>query len=89
MTWIRKLKNRIGFIFPKTKTLSQANAPAPESFPAACPLRPATEPVHAAGDQTTYLAGQGNQPATIASLNRILQMKTIILELGCGNAEIA
>ncbi len=89
MTWIRKLKSRFGFIFPKTKAPSQANAPAPESFPAACPLRPATEPVHAGGDQTTYLADQGNRPATIARLNRILQMKTVILELGCGNAEIA
>ncbi len=89
MTWIRNLKNRFGFIFPKTKAPSPENAPALESFPAACPLRPATEPVHATGDQTTYLAGQGNSPATIARLNRTLQMKTVILELGCGNAEIA
>ncbi len=89
MTWIRKLKNRFGFIFPKPRALSQENAPAPESFPAACRLRPATAPAPAGGDLTTYLESQGNRPATITRLNRILQMKTVILELGCGNAEIA
>ncbi len=89
MAWIRKLKNRFGLIFPKTKAPSPKAAPAPASFPAACPLRPHTESTHGDGDQTTYLANQGNQPTTIARLNRILKMKTVILELGCGNAEIA
>ena len=36
-----------------------------------------------------YLQANGNSARTVARLRTILNMKTVILEIGCGNAEIA
>ena len=88
MTWMTALKSRFGFIGHKKGISSQKGAPVPEIFPPSCPLRPAREPIHTE-DQAAYLARQGNRPEMLARLNHILNMDATILELGCGNAEIA
>jgi len=88
MTWIAALKSRLGFRNHRKDTSFQKGTPVPETFPPTCPLRPAREPIHTE-DQLAYLARQGNRPEILTRLNHILKMDTTILELGCGNAEIA
>lgn len=88
MTWVTALKNRIGHSERRKEIFFQKSAQAGETFPPTCPLRPAPEPIDTEG-QAAYLMRQGNRPATIVRLNRILEMGTVIFELGCGTAEIA
>lgn len=88
MTWITALKSQLGFSNHRKDISFQKDAPVPEIFPPTCPLRPAREPIHTK-DQIAYLARQGNRPEILTRLNHILKMDTVILELGCGNAEIA
>ncbi len=88
MPWIPKLKNLFGYtqvagIPPSLKIKS-----APAAFLLACRLRPAIQPC-GAWTPAAYLENQGNRPETIARFKAILKMNTIILELGCGNAEIS
>ena len=82
MTWLKKLKSRLGFRDPLEDSRTR------EIFPPACPLRPTRNPVDAGG-LLTYLESQGNGSAARDRLNHILGMDTVIFELGCGNAEIA
>lgn len=88
MTWITALTSRLGFSNHPKGMAFQKGAPVPETFPSTCPLRPAKKPTHTE-DQTAYLTRQGNRPEILARLNHILKRDTTILELGCGNAEIA
>jgi hypothetical protein len=88
MSWTARLKSRFGFIYRHKAALSPKRIPAQVTFPRDCPLRPAVEPAHPAS-LVAYLESQGNRPERIERLARILQMDTLVLELGCGNAEIA
>ncbi|MCP3952309.1 MAG: hypothetical protein GY697_08855 [Desulfobacterales bacterium] len=88
MTWITALKSRFGFNSRRKDLSCQKGAPVPEAFPPTCPLRPAVEPTHSQ-DRASYLVSLGNRPETIARLDHVLKMDAAILELGCGNAEIA
>ncbi len=88
MVWITKLKKRLGLTGPVAEPAPLKTKPEVVSFPPTCPLRPEMEPAEAR-NPAGYLKSQGNRPEIIERFNRILKMDTIILELGCGNAEIA
>jgi len=83
-----RLKNRFGLFKPTRKRPLPKNGATLATFPATCPLRPAANSAQA-GDLQAYLENQGNLAETITRFGRILKMDTVILELGCGNAEIA
>ncbi|MCP4690451.1 MAG: hypothetical protein GY859_20520 [Desulfobacterales bacterium] len=53
---------------------------APVVFPAASAFSPAA--------LAAYLENKGNPPGEIAKLHRVLQRRSVILEIGCGRAEI-
>jgi hypothetical protein len=86
MALMTRLMSGFGLLFPKINIA--LNKSTPPTFPPTCPLRPATENAHA-GSLSAYLESQGNRPATIERFQRVLKRKSVILELGCGNAEIA
>jgi hypothetical protein len=88
MSWISRIKSRLALIYRHEAVLSPKQIPGRVTFPRDCPLRPALEPAHPAS-LLAYLESQGNRPERIERLTRILQMDTLVLELGCGNAEIA
>ena len=88
MLKIRNLLSQFIVNLSATGAASPKESPTQTFFPHVCPLRPSAEPDDA-GDIVTYLEKQGNRNTSSDRLQRILKMDTVILELGCGNAEIA
>ncbi len=88
MAWITKLKNRFGFSKSEDGHTCRKTGPIPAALLTACRLRPVVRP-SGTGVLASYLKDQGNRSGTIAALDSILKMKTVILEIGCGNAEIS